>query len=389
MPNFEANKAEDFLVYDQILNGAYFPANIPKSHIKSSLHLVRYANTQTLYTESSKEEAHRIIAKTDFKFFGYSNSSDAEITYVQDATGKLYNVLIKPKRIYGLSEDILLPVPLDEKTKIYTDLLADDFKRMKIRAIKCVSAFKTEQEIILFGKKQLQNLELHFHNGRFFFNALCTHNSKSVSHSDLYIIYVTNLFIIRALVFYSKYLNPFLNNTPKSEIKLREKLNKSIPPILKHPWLYDHRPSLLTVYTDFYGESPTFDSNAEYSFNLPQQNNAAQISSDTEFNQLQQFKHSIKTNCSSKVFVDIFYQLLEEQKIKGEPIIECDSAALSSVLSYFFANKNGEPYNNEYTRALLKPSNFIKRPKLNDKNRIIIQVEDEMEEKDKSMNLEP
>lgn len=79
-------------------------------------------------------------------------------------------------------------------------------------------------------------------------------------------------------------------------------------------------------------------------------------------------KSKINTNLNR--FVDIFFQLMHENKENDKPALEAQSQVIAEMIANYFIDKDGNEISVETVKTILKPSRFEKRPKGN--SRIIV-----------------
>src|SRR3989339_1473596 len=370
MVSFEVLSAVDFVIFKQVVRGAFNPVFATKIALKSALNLVRTANTHVVCSAQTKEEILNSVTKLDLTHFGYHTANDIEISYTFNTEQKLHQAIIKPRIIYPLSEDISLPEPLDYKTKSYLNFFADEFERIKIRAEKILASTSTQKETAFIASRNLQLLRKLNHDSQVHFNYICSRSDLQATSSDLFIIYVLNLFIIRSIVFYSKFFKPFLNEKTTSEDVLRLTFKKKIPWILKHHWLFIEHPLLYEIITENNVCSPSCEINPEYQ--KLNSLNTLKIPEPLlkEVLGIIQFKNSIKLNGNTNILADAFYQMLNKNIENGLPYMDSNSAAISKLLSFFVIDKNNEPLNPNSVCTMLKPSNFKKRPHKDDEKKV-------------------
>jgi len=366
MQNFVANRTTDFAVYKQVIRGTYNPVNITKPAYKSAFSLVRSANTCIVCSAAVKNDAEQYIAATDLMAFGYHSTNDFDISYTHNEKLKVYQAVIVPRNIYPLSEDIALPDPPDEKGKIFQDFIADEFERVKLRAEYIMFEASQDDKIHSFACRNLQLLRKLYHDSRISFNKLCS--GKAFNQSDLFILYTLNLFIIRSIVFYAKFFKPYLNEESPAEQSMRNTFHNEMPRMLKYPWLFIQRPPLYEMIQDCPDSSKVSDINLNYKEAGYSIKPDIPDSLMKELQELVQLKNSIKLNGPMNILVDAFYKLMNKPVSDDLKYMEATSAVVSKVLSFLCVDKDNEPLNPNTIRAILKPSNFTKRPGIEEEN---------------------
>ncbi|MGD0711223.1 MAG: hypothetical protein ABR968_08560 [Bacteroidales bacterium] len=360
MQKLETNKTSDFTVFRQVLRGIFNPLTVSKSTYRSAFSLVRSANTNIVCSAPTKEEALNSISSSDLTLLGYYSNSDMDISFSQDTGLKTYQAVIKPKVVYSLNEDISLPDPPDERANYYLDFFADELERIKIRAEKNLVVAPSEKKVRSYSYCNYQLLDKLFHESRIYFNTLSTKSNSKVNPSDLYIIYILNLFIIRSLVFYYKFFKPYLDIKPISEESLRLTFQKEIPRILKYPWLFIQRPPLYEVLND----SPTQACEVNPSYQKAPSSEKPEIP-DTllkEALEMIQLKGCIKLNCNKNKFLAEIYKMRYDKDPDGKTIFSAERKKLLQLLSFIVTDEEGNPLNPSTINTVTKPSNIKKRP---------------------------
>jgi len=370
MPDAVALKTVDFNVFSQFVWGSLNPLSKPDKTFRSSLQLVRFANTHVVCSSQSKEEANKTVNSFDLTSYGYHSTSDYELNYEFSSESNSHSAIIRPLKVYPLREDIQLPIAPDKRTKMYLDFFSDEFERVKIRAVKILASAPSERFIHLYASRNLQIARKLFHDASILLRSLYFDPTKENNSPDFYIIYTLNLFVIRGIVFFSKFFKPYLSDQPASEEKLRSELHNELPTMYKHPWLFDQRPALYQTLNSCLSSSVLNEVIAPYTKNQPQPANTENIVLPDDVQLLQQLKGKFKLNCNTNIFADVFFQMLNEKKENEKPCLDADSTELIKVLTYFFSDKTGQPLSPHTLRSMLKPSNFTKRPFQDDENRI-------------------
>jgi hypothetical protein len=371
MQPFEVPKTNDFAVYKQVLRGAYNPVSIAKSAVKSVISLVRSANSCVVCSADSKDEVTRFVSTSNLTAYGYHSTNDFKIIYKHDPKLKVHLAIIEPSVVYPLNEDISLPSTPDEKAKLFMDFFADEFERVKIRAEYLMDGSLSDELLRSCAMRNLQILRKLYHDSRISFNSMCSRSNTTAHQSDLFIMYVLNLFIIRSVVFYSKFFKPLLKEEPPSEVDLRNNFHQEMPHILKYPWLFGHRPPLYEILGDFANSSQLNDGNSVYQKANDLTKHDVPDSLLKAALDLIQYKGAAKLNCNTNIPVTAFYEMLHLKNENGQPLLEADASTIAKFFSFFFTDKNGEPVNATYVNAILKPSNFSKRPNKDDMSKSI------------------
>ncbi len=362
MQAFEVPKTNDYAVYRQVVRGAYNPVTVTKPVFKSALSLVRSANTCVVCSAADKNEAERFVSSADLTSYGYHSTDDLELSYVFNDKLNVYNAVLMPRIIYPLSEDIALPDPPGEKARIFSIFLADQLERVKIRAEHVMDSASPELDIRPYACRNLQLLRKLFHESRIAFYMHSSSTSTVVKQDDLYIFYILNLFIIRCLVFHTKFFSPYLNEAPPSETDLRNVLNKELPRVLTYPWLFLQHPPIYEVLGEYYGSSKVKEINPSYQTQNPADTPEIPEEVIKEAMKILQLKGCVRLNCNRNIFLAEIFKLLYEKKVDGKDLFSVEKNKLVKLLSFAVLDDEGNHLNPKTVNTDLKPSNVKKRP---------------------------
>jgi hypothetical protein len=201
MQRLKFSSACEFNVFKQVIRGPFNPVAQPKAAFKSTISIVRSANSYVVFSALTKEDTVRSVISSDHNALGYHSQEDFEIEYRFNEQLKAFEAVVKPRIVYTLSEDISLPEAPDNKSKIFLDFISDEFERLKIRAEKIFLTALNVEEIHYYDSRNLQYLRKIFHDSPIYFNALCTRPEAKSQPGDLHVIYALNLFVIAVLYF--------------------------------------------------------------------------------------------------------------------------------------------------------------------------------------------
>lgn len=362
----------DRSVFSLIITGVFPIIRGNIKPVRSSLQLVKSANSQVVKTAPSKEQIEKELLSHDFTFYGYHTTSDYEVKINYESSCGSHQAKIQPVRVYDLQENMLLPLPPDERSRFFLDFFSDEFERIKIRAEKVLATAPTENVLRIYAFRNLQLARKLFHDATFLFHSLSFRSDKPKDETELYIVYILNLFIIRTMVFYSKFFKPFIDTEPLSEEKLRKELIQEAPINLKYPWLFEQKPNLYSSLNSFFAGSIVKDIISPYTQNSACGLTDLNISGDKSKIGLQHLKGHFRLNCNVNIFVDLFFQMIHEKKAEDDPYLDCEIQELIDVLSFLFVDKDGNSLNTDTIRTILKPANFKKRPHPDDPRKLKI-----------------
>ncbi|HBX51700.1 MAG TPA: hypothetical protein DEH02_11605 [Bacteroidales bacterium] len=355
-------QAVDFSVYTETVKGAYNPVSSSATNYKSPIQLVRLANSRVVCSAPTKEEASKSIENIDLTIFGYNHAKDIDVKYVVSSTSKLHQVLIQPKIIYPLLEYIKIPAPPDAKCKLYFDFFSDEFERMKIRSENIMKHVPSVKKVYAYACRNLQLARKLYHDSRFLFHSMRSNPAGRVSESDIYIIYILNLFIIRAIVYYTKFFQPYLKETPESEQALRDSFNQEIPRALKYPFLYQQEQEPYKTRYNFGEKKIVHDVVSPYTNKLNEEIAKIPVQDLWDLVNLYNIRGCLQITENTNVLAGEVFRMTNEPRESGSPLVICDNPKVSKVFSYFSTDQYGNPVNENTFNSYLKPSNTIKRP---------------------------
>jgi hypothetical protein len=362
MNTLEILKTVDFTVYKKVLRGINYPGIINKIGNKSSLNLVRCANTYVVCSGENKDKTEQNCNTIDLRAYGYHSYEDFELSFKLDNKLKVHQAIVIPNSVYPLCEDISLPDPPDEKEKIFLDFFADEFERIKIRAEHALHSAYSSKKIQTFACCNLQLLRKLLHDSQIAFNKMCSDNQVRYNQCDLYIMYILNLFIIRAIVFYTDFFKPYLTEDPLDEQSLRTAFQNEMPHKPKYPWLFIHHPIIYEIITDYNCTSQTLEDIPVYlKSSVPEK---FDITDDLlkELLELIELKGCIQLNCNKNVFLAEIFKMLYEKKYDGKGMVSTEKNKLIKLLSFIITDDEGNPLNPATIKTVIKPSSIKKRP---------------------------
>jgi hypothetical protein len=362
MQNILFNKTIDFIVYNQVIKGQFNPTKASKTVSKSALQLVTAANTCIVYSASTKKEANSFLDSFDLTSLGYKSGADLEILNTNDSDPEIFRVIIKPQSIYSLSEDLSLPDPPEEKSKKYLDFFIDEFERIKIRAEKNMHTALSKDDIQFYAFRNLQLLHKLNDDSRNLFNLMYSSSGYQFQQSDIFILYILNLFIIRCIIFYGKLFKPFLNENLPYESELRKKFHDQIPHIYKYPWILFQPPPVNEKFNNHNSQSQLNNFTQEYQKVSLSEESEIHDNLIKEASEIYDLKGSIQLNCKSNVFLAEIFKMIHDNRYNGNSMISVEHKKLIKLISYYAKDIEGNLLNPSTVNSVIKPSNSKKRP---------------------------
>lgn len=370
-------------IFNEIANGRLRPFLPENSKISKIKHLVRDENTHTVLKSVDKKNVDRLLDEMDLTIYGYRSMEDISINIETNADGKIADVTIRPRKPYDLNDYIDIPPAPDQKSVFFLNLMADEFERIKIRSNKVLESTDSLEKLSLYANKHIQKSKQIAHDARIAFSKIQDKGAFITDNSDVYILFVLNLFLIRLIVYYRKFFKPFVVPVNESEEDLRLEFYRSLAPHKKYPYIFRGMPGAncsfpiaedsdipeygkkcQPVFSGFDSASTPFV-NSGSTPSCPENKYSSDNGINTKPSKLQW--------CGQiNVLVDIFYQLLYEVKEDGKPILKASSDDVANHLLNNFCDKNGSDLSKSTIKTMLQPGRSDKRPKPGSKNKIVI-----------------
>lgn len=361
-------------VYCEIVQGKYFP-EIPRFSNRLVLeNLVLEAQTTTVAVISAGDNPNAYLGSIDLLAFGYKNKDDYLTEVVKRPDGKL-EIQIRPVKIYELHERIKIPLFGSIKSKYYCELICDEFERIKIRAGWMLEYCNDRDLVCAYALKHIQKAKQLFAESKRALNEI----QETMVAENIYILIILNIFIVRTILFYQHLFRPYINAPEeKKEIMFFEILEEisfsKIDKILKD-YLMRNLESLqksflgntadpgISMLRSFINCGKTFSNNMKTNENI----------GNVKY-------QPIKINGQINVLVDIFTQLIDQQRTPDGPFLETSRENLEAFLVANFVDRNNKPLSSPTINTLLKTYRVDKHIKQDNPKRIDLSSHFETEE---------
>jgi len=350
---------------------------------KQLLPLVQHVNKKVIFQDISSADASKKLATLDFQALGFKGPDDFEIKETKTNTPDLINIEIKPSCVYPLQDNFTVVQAPDLRSSLFLGLFCDEFERIKARALFFMDTTDDEAKVKMYALKNLQFVKTCFHNNKSTFQSLISQNHDYENDPILFIYFYLNFFLIKVRMFYQKLFEHFIPKSKKHEVQLINELFQISPAILQN------RTAALNSYlkTPVKSELEEADTPATYGKQTKQQHNFDRASSQPfpespEYNSANSFSHEkntqgsqspkIRWNGQINILVDVFYQIMYEIKVDGEPLLVATPNDIANMLTNNFCDRNGNELSRSTIKTILLPSRADKRPKKDNSKRIDI-----------------
>jgi hypothetical protein len=361
-------------IYNEIINGhlrPFLPENSKLSKIK---HLVREENTQTILRAVDKKKVRQLLDEMDLTIYGYRSMDDIILDIKVGPDGNIADVTIKPRKSYDLNDYIDIPPAPDQKSAFFLSLMADEFERIKIRSNKIMDNCDCDRKLSLYANKHIQKVKHIAHDARILYSKILDKEQFISDNSDIYILFVINLFLIRLIVYYRKFFKPFVSPVNESEEDLRLEFYHSLPPHKKYPYVFRHLPSTdSNIYIAHDSGDPGYQKKSYpdfphvYNASTPAEhdNSSATFSEKKSHpvNQGVQDFEKYPLNCQVNVIVDHLLTLSTKSYRGGRPVLNMKPAQIADFIERNFFDDDGNDISSSTLRTLLKPYRADKRLK--------------------------
>jgi hypothetical protein len=360
----------DLLIYEEITSGRLNPMLPRNADLSVLQNLIIEANTKTFFTCSLEDDPENIIDSFDLTELGYHFREDVEVVIRKNEKKKMHELIARPKRIYPLEDQFIIPDPPDKKSAYFLVLISDEFERVKIRANKVLNSTGKKKHIALFAYKNLQRAKKIQYDLRYMLAKIHKPWSSVTDNPNAYVIFVLDVFLGRIITFYQQLFQPFILAFPKYDQPIST--IPVTPLYITHPYLYQDIPSKSNAYK-LQVDGSIFDHQFNYQVDklkdISESNSGYGIKSDTSHGDkksLQQKQPSgvgtrLKWHGQLNVLVDIMLQLSSDIKVNGRPPLEATLDELRLFIRENFLDKDGREISPFTLDTYLKPNRQDKR----------------------------
>jgi hypothetical protein len=173
--------------------------------------------------ELQKWNQNGCIPKEILEKFNVIDGDNISIT-INEQNNTLLITFSKPEDTFDLLFDIDIPDPPDEKAQAFLNLIELEFDLMKRKAQKALDLSISSSELALYAIKNFQRLKEIAPRVETLYRKLYSKNNNFLVDSNLYIIYITKEYIIRAIMFYQQMFFPLLNCSKEDYSSFRSSL---------------------------------------------------------------------------------------------------------------------------------------------------------------------
>ncbi|HPS84622.1 MAG TPA: hypothetical protein PLA88_09910, partial [Bacteroidales bacterium] len=294
--------------YCEIANGRFHPKQACYNNSEGLCNLVYEANTIQVAILPANTDLIDYLDNNNFLSYGYKSKKDYSVDYHQLPNGK-YKIVIRPNKVYKLEDSNDIPTFDTPKSQSFLELMGDEFERIKLRAEWVLEYSSDSKDLSVYANRQIQKSKKLFSEVK---KDLREIQNEKV-RDNIYIFFVLNLLVARAIVFYQQMFLPYINTPLESKERLFYEIFQelSVPKVCK---LYRFN---LTFSPDCFEKS--FSENTGVSETPYSQ--AVSGSSKTFSNNMKTNENTgavqcqpIKLNGQINVLVDLFTQLIEKHR---------------------------------------------------------------------------
>jgi len=330
---------------------------------KDVLSIVRKVNTKVIYENVPLSKVNMQTESFNFQALGYKSNDDFSITTTSGKTSEFSNITITPVSHYLLHDNFTLAFAPDKRSKIILGFLADEFERIKCRALYTLESSTEEKDIKVYAVKNRMFVKTCFHNQKAIFHDLFTLYPDYLRNPDAFINYYINYFLIRLRLFYEKLFEDFLGIGKKTEKHLLAELFQM------NPALMQKQVSATTTY--LYNVEETTSSEpvqqcyaADTSLTMAYETigKAHNISAE-KVRLLVEIAGKVKWNGKKNILGDAIFQLLQKKDENDLPMLEASPDVLATLISLLCIDSTGNSLSKATIRTYLQPCKVDKRPK--------------------------
>ncbi len=336
------------------------------------LSLVKEVNTRIIYENVPAEQSLILIKSFKYKAFGYKGKNDFKLTTTAGDKPEFKNISVTPACHYSLHDNFAIEPAPDMRSKIIVGLLADEFERIKCRALYTFETYTVSEQIKVYALKNRQFIKTCFHNHKAGFHDLFTLNPNYLHYPVPYIHFYINFFLIKLRLFYEKLFVDFLGPGKKNEKQLLAELFQMNPALLHKKCYNEPTPKPIN-------EENCISEQISHSFDPSNTLTSAYELIAKEHNiksaqlkQILDLAGKVKWNGNRNILGDVIYQFMQRKDAKGQPLLDASPDVIASLISLLAIDSTNAPLSKATMKTYLLPSKNEKRPKGGTKGKIDI-----------------
>ena len=214
----------DVNIFREILKSNFCPTEEKGYSKKILIETIQEINKTEIILKGLKLNHKKEFAKINFREFGFKEQKDIKIEVIEDIFENKTIIILKPKTVYELEDQIELPSPSNNKQKFYLALMSDTFERIVIKADNILDETENKNHIELYASKNIQKMTRIFHEAK----NLLTKIQKQNDNSDKFFVYVQTIFISNTILYLQKTFSGFYKDKLYSKKTLKSELCESI-----------------------------------------------------------------------------------------------------------------------------------------------------------------
>jgi len=311
----------DVINFKEILKKKYSNIEEKKTTKKMLIEQIQNINNLEILIKGLEINKKKEIEKINIREYGFKESDDVKIEFVQDVFEAETRINLRPICVYELEDKIELPCSFNNKGKFYLDLISDTFERFKIKAENIITETDDITHIELYAKKNIQMAQRIFYETRMNLSNV----QKKGQRTDVFIAFVQNVFLINVILYLQNMFSSFYHEKKMTKRSLKSELY------------------------DFVGMNIFMEPAAEYG-------NATKIEEGKK-------NINIKWNGQVNQLITVFYDFINEKMPNKKMLLEASVDDISELLNSCFVDKNGKPISKSTIDTCMKEYREDKRVK--------------------------
>jgi len=184
-------------VFREILKNKFCPEEEQGTSKKVFLEMIQKINRVEIIIKGINLNRKKVINDINFNEYGYKDKIDAKIEIEEDVFEEKSIVVLKPKTIYELEENLLLPIGKTYKQKKYLALMSDTFERLKIKTENILEETQEQKYIEFYASKNIQRI------ARIFYEAisLLKKAQNNEDENNKFFVYIQTIFIMNTILY--------------------------------------------------------------------------------------------------------------------------------------------------------------------------------------------
>lgn len=219
----------DCLFFNSIVNGHLRPF-LPIYDSDDELKKLNSITLELTITDGQIKEwcTDNIMPKEIFEKFNVTADDIAE--FYKESDNEITIRLSKPEDYLEPLIDLDIPPTLDNKCEAFLMLIEREFETMRNKAQLVLVSSNSEKQLALYANKNIQNLIDLAPQAKRLQKQLSSPNKNYLNDSNVYVLEILLVFIIRAILFFQELFQPFIKVAKGDYYNLRTELYGEVHP---------------------------------------------------------------------------------------------------------------------------------------------------------------